>query len=213
MLAWVQVSPTPCTSPSAVRTIATRRPVDLGQGGAHGRQLVEPADPHEAGVGQLLAHAAPPASSRLELGARWRHQALLRARARRSGRRCSAKKPRTTRRLGLVLGDAARLQVEQLLVVEPACGGGVPGALDLAGLDLEVRHRVGAGAVGEHEVAVELVGVGALGLGADQHVADPHGVGGRRPGARPCRSTRLWQCGASWSTNERCSRCWPASAK
>ena len=79
---------------------------------------------------------------------------------------------------GLVLGDAARLQVEQLLVVEPACGGGVPGTLDLAGLDLEVGHRVGAGAVGEHQVAVELVGVGALGLGADEHVADPHGVRG-----------------------------------
>jgi hypothetical protein len=62
---------------------------------------------------------------------------------------------------GLVGGDAARLQVEQLLVVEPAGGAGVPGADDLAGLDLEVGHRVGAGAVGEHEVAVELVGVGA----------------------------------------------------
>ena len=33
--------------------------LDLGQGGAHGRQLVEPADPHEAGVGDLLAHAGP----------------------------------------------------------------------------------------------------------------------------------------------------------
>ena len=80
--------------------------------------------------------------------------------------------------LGLVLADAARLQVEQLQVVETPCRRSVPGALDLAGLDLEVRHRVGAGTVGQDEVAVELVGVGALGLGADQHVADPHGVGG-----------------------------------
>ncbi len=78
----------------------------------------------------------------------------------------------------LVLGDAAGLQVEQLLVVEPAGGAGVAGADDLTGLDLEVRHRVGAGAVGEHQVAVQLVGVGALGRGADQHVADPDRVRG-----------------------------------
>src|SRR5690242_12527664 len=55
-----------------------------------------------------------------------------------------------------VFGDAPALQVEQLLVVEAARGAGVPGARDLAGLDLQVRHRVGAGALGEHEVAVEL---------------------------------------------------------
>ena len=70
------------------------------------------------------------------------------------------------------------MQVEQLLVVEPPCRGGVPGTLDLTGLDLEVGHRVGARALGEHQVAVELVGVGALGLGPDEHVADPHGVRG-----------------------------------
>src|SRR5699024_2995963 len=74
------------------------------------------------------------------------------------------------------LRNAARTQVEQLLVVEPAGGRGVPGPLDLAGLDLQVRHRVGAGTVGEHQVAVQLVGVGALGLLADQHVTDPHAV-------------------------------------
>ncbi len=77
---------------------------------------------------------------------------------------------------GLVFGDAAGLQVEQLLVVETSGGAGVPGADDLAGLDLEVRHRVGAGAVGEHQVAVGLEGVGPGCGGADQHVADPHGV-------------------------------------
>ena len=76
----------------------------------------------------------------------------------------------------LVLGDAARLQVEQLLVVEAAGGRRVAGALDLAGLDLEVRDRVGPAAVGEHQVAVRLVGLDALGDLADQHVADPHGV-------------------------------------
>src|SRR4051812_40182404 len=45
---------------------------------------------------------------------------------------------------GLVLRDPARLQVEQLLVVEPSRGTGVSRTGDLAGLDLEVRHRVGA---------------------------------------------------------------------
>ena len=77
---------------------------------------------------------------------------------------------------GLVLGDAARLQVEQLLVVEAPGGAGVAGADDLAGLDLQVGYGVGPRTVGEHEVAVELVGVDALGLGPDQHVADPHRV-------------------------------------
>src|SRR3954469_5889743 len=43
----------------------------------------------------------------------------------------------------LVLRDAARLQVEQLQVVEAAGGARVTGAGDVAGLDLEVRHRVG----------------------------------------------------------------------
>ncbi len=78
---------------------------------------------------------------------------------------------------GFVLGDAARAEVEQLLVVEPAGGGGVPGALDLAGLDLEVGHGVGLAAVGEHEVAVLLVGLDALRDLADQDVADPDRVG------------------------------------
>ena len=73
--------------------------------------------------------------------------------------------------------DAARAEVEQLLVVEPAGGAGVAGADDLAGLDLQVGHRVGAGAVGEHQVAVELVGVGAGGRRADADVADPDRAG------------------------------------
>ena len=78
--------------------------------------------------------------------------------------------------LRLLLGDAARLEVEQLLVVEARGGRGVAGALDLAGLDLQVGDRVGAAAVGEDEVAVLLVGLDALGDLADQHVADPDGV-------------------------------------
>src|SRR5918997_5128263 len=72
--------------------------------------------------------------------------------------------------------DAPGAEVEQLLVVEAAGGAGVAGADDLAGLDLQVGHRVGAGAVGEHQVAVELVGVGAGGRRPDADVADPDGA-------------------------------------
>ena len=50
-------------------------------------------------------------------------------------------------------------------------------AWTLAGLDLQVGHRIGAGSVGQHEVAVDLVGVGADGAGADEHVTDPDGMG------------------------------------
>ena len=120
---------------------------------------------------------------------------------------------------GLVLGDAAGPQVEQLLVVETSGGAGVSGADDLAGLDLQVRHRVGAGAVGEHQVAVRLEGVGAGGLGADQHVADPHGVRvglARSPdrlAAHPCTARASLQFGCAWSTSSRDSKCWPSSAK
>jgi hypothetical protein len=74
----------------------------------------------------------------------------------------------------LVLRDAARLQVEQLLVVEASGRARVSGAEDVAGLDLEVRDRVGARTLGEHEVAVGLVRVGARGIRSDEHVADPH---------------------------------------
>ncbi len=78
---------------------------------------------------------------------------------------------------GLLVVDAAGAEVEQLLVVEAGGGAGVAGPLDLAGLDLQVGDRVGLAAVAEHEVAVLLVGLDALGDLADQHVADPHGVG------------------------------------
>ena len=63
------------------------------------------------------------------------------------------------------------------------------GADDLAGLDLEVGHRVGARAVGEHQVAVELVGVGALGLGRGSARRRSRRCAPPRPAARPCRST------------------------
>ena len=77
---------------------------------------------------------------------------------------------------GLLFGDAAGAQVEQLLVVESSGGTGVSGTGDLAGLDFEVGHRIGTRTVGEHQVAVDFEGVGAGGLGADQDVTDPHRV-------------------------------------
>src|SRR3954452_5127222 len=52
-----------------------------------------------------------------------------------------------TRGLGV---DATGAEVEQLLVIEPAGGARVAGADDLTGLDLQVRHRVRACAVGEN---------------------------------------------------------------
>ena len=78
---------------------------------------------------------------------------------------------------GLHLLDAPAAQVEKLLVVEPAGGGGVPGAGDLTGLDLQVGDRVGPAAVGQHQVAVGLIGLDAFGDLADQHVTDPDRVG------------------------------------
>ena len=78
---------------------------------------------------------------------------------------------------GFLLLDAAAHEVEEVLVVEASGGGRVAGTLDLAGLDLQVRHRVGVGAVGEHEVVVLLEGVDAFGDLADQHVPDPDRVG------------------------------------
>ena len=93
-----------------------------------------------------------------------------------------------TSRLASSNGMPAGHQVEQVLVLQPAARAGVPGAGHLAGQDLQVRHRVDPGAVGQHEVAVVLVGVGAGGLGPDDHVADPHRVRVRRPAARPCSS-------------------------
>ncbi len=74
-------------------------------------------------------------------------------------------------------GDPAGEQVEQLLVVEPTGGAGVARADELSCLDLQVRYRIGPRALGEQQVPVHLVGVGAFGGGPDQHVADPDGVG------------------------------------
>ena len=84
--------------------------------------------------------------------------------------------------LGDLGRDAAALEVEALLLVDRPDRAGVA-ALHVVGLDLEVGHALGPGAVAEREVAVGLEGVRALGL-----VADPD-----QPGvdaAAPCPAPR-----------------------
>ena len=47
---------------------------------------------------------------------------------------------------------------------------------DLARLDLKVRNRIGTGAIREHQVAVDLVGIGTDRLRTNQHISDPDRV-------------------------------------
>ena len=53
------------------------------------------------------------------------------------------------------------MQVEELVLVDLADRRAV-GAAHVVGADLQPRHRVDARLVGQHQVAVGLVGVGAL---------------------------------------------------
>lgn len=73
--------------------------------------------------------------------------------------------------------DAAGFEVEFLFGLD-AGGGGAVGAPDVVGLDFEAGQAVGLGDVGEHEVAVFLVGVGFLGVGFDDDEAGEDGFGG-----------------------------------
>src|SRR3954447_2818420 len=199
--AWLDASAIACTWPSSSRTTATGRPSTTtrtaptsGSSSRDSTRCALTALPRSALRGALCSWFARSARSRRPLVLRRRVEAG-RSHGRRQlgldrgheplldggdadaldelGEEAADDQPP-----GLDLRDAAGLQVEELLVVEPAGGAGVARADDLAGLDLEVGHRVGTCPLGEHEVAVELVGVGALGGGADQHVADPHRVRG-----------------------------------
>jgi hypothetical protein len=179
-VAWVHRSSMACTSSSEVRTRATRTPSTSARAcdsrGGVSSSRRQTSVPHAVlmlrSVGCIEPLHRHPPSSALD----GRHEALctsstpMRPTTSRRSRGRRAGSPRT-------LGMPRAMQVEQLLVVESPSGAGVPGTEDLPRLDLEVRHRVGAGAVGEHEVAVQLVGVGALGAGSDEDVTDPHGVG------------------------------------
>ena len=100
-----------------------------------------------------------------------------------TGRRSStsAKKPGDDQPLGDVGGHAPALEVEALLLVDRPDGGGVA-AVHVVVLDLEVRHRLGPGVVGELDVAVRLEGVGAARL--LPHPDEP-GVHRRERGRRP----------------------------
>ena len=49
-------------------------------------------------------------------------------------------------------------------------------SFNLTGLDLEVRNRVGPCTIGEQEIAVQLVGVGAFCCLANENIAYPNGV-------------------------------------
>lgn len=68
--------------------------------------------------------------------------------------------------LGDMGRDAAGLEVEELVRVDRADGGGV-GALDVVGFDFQHGDRVCAGAVVKQQVAHGLVGVSLLALGGD----------------------------------------------
>src|SRR5918995_5211984 len=68
------------------------------------------------------------------------------------------------RRRALV--EAARAQVEELLLVDLRDGRGM-GAADVVGEDLEARDRVGVRLLGEQQVAALLEGVRLLGAGVD----------------------------------------------
>src|SRR5205814_9201669 len=69
--------------------------------------------------------------------------------------------PEDDQSLGLLGSYAARLEVVELLVVDRSDGRRVR-ATDVVRLDLEVRDRLGAGALGEHEISVGLRCVGLL---------------------------------------------------
>ena len=113
---------------------------------------------------------------------------------------------------GLLLGNSAGPQIEQLLVVEAPGGTGVPGADDLAGLDLQVGHRVGARAVGEHQVAVAPRRCRCRWPRPGSARRPPTRCGRRASSspdhlaAHPC--TRHWtcSCGWAWSTSSRDSK-------
>lgn len=73
--------------------------------------------------------------------------------------------------------NTAGHEVEDLKIIEAAYGCGVACPHDLAGLDLQVRDRIGACAFSKDEIVVGLVGIGVVCILADQNVADPAGTG------------------------------------
>ena len=79
-------------------------------------------------------------------------------------------------RLGLLFGQAARLQVEQQAVIERA-GGGAMAAGDVVGKDLELRLVVGFRFVGQQERPRHHLAVGLLRVGTHDDAALEHRMG------------------------------------
>src|SRR5450759_252689 len=76
---------------------------------------------------------------------------------------------------GLAFADAARLQVEERFAVELADGGAM-GAAHIVGEDLQLGFGIHHGVVGEDQVLVSLLGIGLLGVLADDDFAVEDGV-------------------------------------
>ena len=73
-------------------------------------------------------------------------------------------------------GDAALLEIEQGVGVELACGGTV-GALDVVGVDLQLRARAHLCLAREKDIAVGLEGLGFLRIGQDLEFAVERSAG------------------------------------
>jgi hypothetical protein len=81
--------------------------------------------------------------------------------------------------------NASRHQVEKLLIVKATRGTGVPGTLNLSGLDLQVRNRVCPGSIGQKQVPVQLIAVGSNSSLADQDISNPDRVSSGLPWRAP----------------------------
>ena len=103
--------------------------------------------------------------------------------------------------LGLLGRDAAALEVVELVVVDRPDGGGVR-ALHVVGLDLEVRDRLRARALAEHEVAVRLGRVRPSAPSA-RRCTSPEYTERAVSSTAPLNSRSLRVRGASWSWSVR----------
>ena len=100
-------------------------------------------------------------------------------------------------RRGLV--DAARAQVEELLLLDLADGGAVR-AFHVVGVNLELRLGVDARVVGEQQVAVGLLGVGLLRVLVHDDAAVEYAARMSRRECR-CRTGGCEHCGCACSTS------------
>src|SRR5947208_5853356 len=106
------------------------------------------------------------------------HGAAERTRERRDGQAIEhvVEEPEHDQSLRLRRRHAAALEVVELVLVDGTDGARVR-APHVVGFDLEVRDRLGPRALGEHEVAVGLAGVGLPRGGTEPDEARVDGVG------------------------------------